>query len=367
MPIGTTGAPDPRMAPPARPGRQEHGGGQRARQLSFVRRAFRLRVLGLGVGSLCVASVLYLQGAPPAWWIALAANAFAWPHLARVLAGRHADPGKAEIWNLMADSAMGGAWIAVMRFNLLPSVLLATMLSVDKISVGGTPILARSSVLLVAACALTSAALGFPVELATPMPVVVACLPLLVAYPLAISGALHSLRSRVARKNKVLVELGRTDHLTGLANRRLGLEMVESELSRVRRSGKPSALMMIDVDHFKSINDRHGHPVGDEVLRAMAAILVECCRAVDTPCRYGGDEFLVVLPETRVQGAAVLAERIRQRFSAFACEAAPGLRCTASLGAAEASAQMEGPGAWIQGADAALYRAKAAGRDRFVA
>jgi diguanylate cyclase len=352
-------------AQPALPDRLEPGGDQQARRLAFVRRVFRLRVLGLGIGAVCVASVLDLHQAHPGWWVLLVAYSFAWPHLARALVARRPDPGRAETWNLLFDSAMGGVWIAAMRFNLLPSVLLATMLTVDKVSVGGAPLAARSTVLLAVACAVTSAALGFPVDLATPMPVLVACLPLLVAYPLAISGATNALRRRIARQNKVLLELGRTDDLTGLANRRLCLEIVESELARVTRAGKQSVLMMIDVDHFKSINDRHGHPVGDEVLRALAAVLVECGRAQDTPSRYGGDEFLVLLPETDLRGAAVLAERIRQRLGDFTSARAPGLRCTVSLGAAETSAGMDDPTAWIQAADEALYRAKAAGRDRF--
>jgi diguanylate cyclase len=310
--------------------------------------------------------VLHFHGAHPGWWVLLALYAFAWPHLAYAIVKREPRPQQAELRNLLVDSAMGGLWVAVMQFSLLPSVLLVTMLSVDKLGVGGVRLLGWTSLVLVAACAGTSALLGFPLRFETPMSVIVGCLPLLVAYPIAISSVTYSLRIRVARQNKRLAELGRTDPLTGLANRRQSLAMVEAEFARCGRSGHPATLMMIDIDRFKSVNDRYGHPVGDDVLRGVAAILRGCCRASDTPSRYGGDEFLIVLPDTDVARAAVVAERIRQRCSAFRCERVPELRLTVSVGAAEPGSEMREADAWIQKADAALYEAKATGRDRFV-
>jgi diguanylate cyclase len=334
--------------------------------LGFVRRVYLLRVLGLALGFVCVAAVLHLIAARPPWWFLLAFYAFVWPHLANAIVVRSRYPQRTELRNLIIDSAMGGLWVAVMEFNLLPSVLLVTMLSVDKVSVGGMALLARTTVVLIAACAATSAALGFGVHIATPTIVIFACIPLLVAYPLAIAMVTHSLRNRVARQNKRLAELGRTDDLTGLGNRRQCFEVVDSELARFRRTARPAALMMIDIDNFKAINDRYGHPVGDEVLCGMASILRESCRAVDTPVRYGGDEFLIVMPETNAADVAALAERIRQRLHAFVFARAPALRCAASLGAAEAGSDMVDADDWIQKADAALYQAKAAGRDCFV-
>jgi diguanylate cyclase (GGDEF)-like protein len=172
------------------------------------------------------------------------------------------------------------------------------------------------------------------------------------------------------------------DRLTGLLNRHTFDDQLERALGVIRRAcpegtGTPSKRKVddgdgcffmgeIDIDHFKSVNDRYGHPVGDDVLRGVAAILCACCRASDTPSRYGGDEFLIVLPDTDVARAAVVAERIRQRCSAFRCERVPELRLTVSVGAAEPDSEMREADAWIQKADAALYEAKASGRDRFV-
>lgn len=338
----------------------------RARELRFVRRIHRMRILGLVLGCVCVGSVLRLHQASPAWWILLAIHVLVWPHAARLLATRSANPQGAEIGNLLVDSALGGVWIAAMQFNLLPSVVLATMLSVDKVGVGGMPLMARTSALLLATCVVTSALLGFPVQITTPLDVMLACLPLLVVYPLALSSVTYSLASKLARQNRRLDELGRTDGLTGLANRRQCLALAEGELTRHHRSGRPAVLVILDIDRFKGINDRYGHPIGDEVLRTVATILRESCRKSDTVARYGGDEFLMILPDTDLSGAEEAARRVRARLECVAFKRAANLRCTVSLGAAEASAQAD-IDAWIQQADAALYRAKLAGRDRFVA
>jgi diguanylate cyclase len=338
----------------------------RARGLRFARRIHRMRTLGLALGALCVAAVLQLHDAHWWWWAALILHGFVWPHVATALARASDDPRRTEKRQLMAESALGGMWIAVMQFNLLPSVLVMTMLSVDKVDLGNSSVLARSTALMAATCALTSAALGFPVQVQTPMPVMLACIPLLVVYPLTISGAVLGLARRVTDQNRRLEELGRTDVLTGLANRRQGFAAAKEELARHARSGRPAALVILDIDHFKEVNDLHGHPVGDEVLCGIAAVLRECTRTIDTAARHGGDEFLIVMPETGLPGAEEVARRIRQRLAALSFAGAPGVRCTISLGAVEADRRMPDVDAWVREADSALYRAKASGRDRFV-
>ena len=338
----------------------------RSRQLRFVRRMHRMRTLGLALGFVCIASVLRLHQSSIGWWIALAVNGFVWPHVAWRLATHSAHPTRSEMRNLMVDSALGGVWIAVMQFNLLPSAVLATMLSVDKVGVGGMPLVARTLALLVATSAATSALLGFPVQIATPMDVIFGSLPLLVVYPLAIGTATHSLANKLTRQNKRLDELGRTDALTGLANRRQCLSLVETELARHRRDARPAVLVLLDIDRFKDINDSYGHPMGDEVLCTVAKVLRESSRRSDSVARYGGDEFLMMLPDTTMRGAEEASRRIRAKLEGVAFQRAADLRCTVSLGAAEANAQMDADD-WVRQADAALYQAKLAGRDRFVA
>jgi diguanylate cyclase len=253
-----------------------------------------------------------------------------------------------------------------MQFNLLPSALFATMLTADKVAVGGRRFAARNFWVLTAACAATSAMLGFPIAIESAMPVVVACIPLLVVYPLAISVVLHGLGTKFAHQNKRLAHLSNTDELTDLANRRQGVVAAEQALARHRRRGGPAALIMLDVDHLKTINDRFGHSAGDEMLRAVGATLRRCARVTDTAARYAGDEFLLVLPETNLRGARELARRVRERLAMTVLEHAPTWRCTVSLGAAEAREEIADVEQWIAQADAALYEAKTAGRDRLM-
>ncbi len=159
-----------------------------------------------------------------------------------------------------------------------------------------------------------------------------------------------------------------TDGLTGLTNVRHFREQAQREHSRARRHNDPYSVLMMDIDHFKKINDIHGHPVGDTVLREMAAIFREAVRITDLPARYGGEEFIVFLPRTRLSEAAIVGERIREAVErkVFAAPS-PMLRCTVSVGVASFLPGTEGTEKTVIGrADQALYSAKHGGRNRVV-
>jgi diguanylate cyclase len=174
---------------------------------------------------------------------------------------------------------------------------------------------------------------------------------------------MYGLATKVARQNKLLVRLSNTDELTGLANRRQGFDAAAKALARHRRNSTATVLVVLDFDRFKDVNDTYGHPFGDDVLKAVAATLRKCSRETDTIARYGGDEFILVLADTDLQGAHVVAKRIREQLAVIKFAEAPGLRCTVSLGLAEAYDDTTEVEDWIHQADGALYRAKAAGRD----
>jgi diguanylate cyclase (GGDEF)-like protein len=160
-------------------------------------------------------------------------------------------------------------------------------------------------------------------------------------------------------------QLARTDSLTQLLNRRGFADFSERELAFGRRFGRPMALLMIDLDHFKRLNDAHGHPTGDDVLAGVAGRLTGCLRAIDLIGRHGGEEFVVLLPETTLEAAGLVAERLRASIASPPFETRSGpLPMTVSIGA---SALDNGDGSinqMIDDADQALYAAKQAGRDQ---
>lgn len=325
---------------------------------------YPMRMLGLGLGALSIASVLYENHAPPLQWWLLLCNGYLWPHLAWWLARRSREPRQAEFRNLAIDSALGGAWIAVMQFNLLPSMLLLTMLSIDKIGVAGWRFLARTAALQALTCLAVAVVLGFPVRLHSSMLNIVASLPLLLGYTLALSTMMHGLARKVLRQNRQLEHLNRIDLLTSLPNRRHWEEVVASELARYLRTRRPAVVVLIDVDNFKDVNDRYGHGKGDEVLRCLGEVLHATLREIDTPARYGGDEFAVLLTESDLRGARGVAERIRTLFLERRGEAAMQANCTLSIGVAEADRLLVSVDDWVRRADAAMYSAKTGGRDR---
>jgi two-component system cell cycle response regulator len=166
--------------------------------------------------------------------------------------------------------------------------------------------------------------------------------------------------------NARLEVLAHTDPLTQVLNRRALTVRLTSEMERARRYESVISLLMIDIDHFKTINDTHGHLVGDDVLREVAALLSESIRSVDVVARYGGEEFVVVLPETPLIGAVKFAERMRERMEQTAfVQAHGGVHLTASIGvAAYPSPDLLLADDLFARADEALYRAKADGRNK---
>ncbi len=169
--------------------------------------------------------------------------------------------------------------------------------------------------------------------------------------------------------NERLGEIADTDALTGLPNRRRFDELLIVEVARAKRYGSPLSLAMVDVDHFKGVNDRFGHDVGDTVLRALGQALGVGVRETDFAARFGGEEFAILMPHTGPVEARVAAERLRRSFHAVVHAAGnDSLSCTVSIGVAayDASKGVDDGRTLSKAADTALYRAKSEGRDRVV-
>ncbi|RXD03835.1 sensor domain-containing diguanylate cyclase [Sphingomonas sp. UV9] len=159
--------------------------------------------------------------------------------------------------------------------------------------------------------------------------------------------------------------IAQVDHLTGALTRRGFVEQAEREMARSRRYERPSALVMLDVDHFKSVNDTYGHTIGDQVLHQLAKLAEATLRPIDVFGRLGGEEFGILLPETTADEALIVAERLREAMAGYAMQLSNGapLNVTASFGVAELAPAMTSVATWIEQADAALYAAKAGGRN----
>ncbi|WP_305043591.1 sensor domain-containing diguanylate cyclase [Geoalkalibacter sp.] len=175
------------------------------------------------------------------------------------------------------------------------------------------------------------------------------------------------LAEELAEANDKLQELAFRDGLTGLYNHRYFQDLLSQEVKRAVRYHRPIGLVMFDIDHFKKINDNHGHPVGDQVLKALARKIESLTRRTDVVARYGGEEFAVVLPETDAKGVGVLAQRLRRGIEQLPIATDAGeLRITVSVGATcyDAEQGLCCKDELIEAADAALYAAKRAGRNQ---
>jgi two-component system cell cycle response regulator len=165
------------------------------------------------------------------------------------------------------------------------------------------------------------------------------------------------------------MEMAITDGLTGLHNRRYMETHLTTLVEQAGARSKPLSLLILDIDYFKSINDNHGHDAGDDVLREFAMRIRKSIRGIDLACRYGGEEFVIVMPETDMAVASLVAERIRRKVASEPFridQGAKSLDVTISIGLAALGANGDNAASLLKRADQALYRAKRDGRNRVV-
>ena len=166
--------------------------------------------------------------------------------------------------------------------------------------------------------------------------------------------------------NEELKTASRVDGLTGLYNRRYWQERFDEMHKLFVRREKPSTALMLDIDHFKRINDTYGHQAGDKVIKMLAALIKRCVRETDLAGRYGGEEFAIILNDSSVEDAKIVAERIRQLAQRLVVEhEGESISFTVSLGLAQFSPDFKGAMAWLECADQALYEAKENGRNQY--
>lgn len=332
--------------------------------LSFARRMHLPRSVGLGIGFFTVAAALY-PSHPPAWvWVLMLLNGYAWPHMAFMLAMRSKQPYKAERRNLMYDSLAGGFWAGAMGFNPLPAVTTLSMMAMNNIAAGGPRMFLMGTLAQVA-----GASLAYVIFLPELFPAITqmqvyACLPMLVIYPMAIGLVCYRVAVQLSKSKKALEKLSTTDSLTGLMNHGAWKDLLRVEFSNCQTLKRQNSVALIDIDHFKTINDTYGHIIGDNVLKQLSGALTSSLRQTDLAGRYGGDEFCVILPDTSLAQATDILERLRRTVHEHRHSSLPGLKLTLSIGIAAYGPHLTDAGMWLHEADMALYDAKSTGRNR---
>jgi diguanylate cyclase len=360
--------------------------GTAPRGLGLARRTYLPRTVGLGLGAVCAGAGLYQANAPSWAWGVMLAYCYAWPHVALWISTRSATPFATERRNLLVDSFAGGFWPVAMAFNVLPSVLLLAALAMNNFATGGARLFGKGVLAHLAGAGVGLLLLGLKFQPESNFLTVLLCVPFLLTYPLVLGVVMYRLSIELSRRKdelvrekrradeanlattRALAKLAARDDLTGLFNRRHMGELMAQQRAACQREGDGFAVALVDLDHFKRINDTHGHAVGDKVLRAFAEQARAAMRGTDIVGRWGGEEFLIIYPRSTAREAEQAAARLRERVAAAVVTTPCGqpLRFTVSIGLTE-HAPPESIEALVERADRAMYRAKTQGRDRVVA
>ncbi len=332
--------------------------------LSISRRLLTSRALGTALGFLCIAVASYPLHRPDWFWVLMVVNGFVWPLVAYKWASRSPMPFRSEQRNLLIDSFMGGFWVGGMQFNMLPSITSISMMCMNNMAIAGprfllTGLLAQATGVV---CSMLVFSFAFTPE--TSLMQIYACVPLLAIYPAMIGWITYQQTHMLRVHRRELRALSQTDSLSGLLNHGAWKDYLDMEFQRCKKSHQAGTIALIDIDHFKTINDTYGHVVGDNVLRELSRKLTQNLRTADLAGRYGGDEFCVILPDTSLEVAAGIMDRLRDSFAATHYDLEPLMNVSLSIGLAAFSPSHPDATSWLNDADRALYGAKTTGRNR---
>ncbi len=343
---------------------QEFMENRQGKGLSFARRIYRPRIIGTAMCCISVIAALYPLAMPGWLWALLLINAFVWPHVAYQWATRSKYPYDAEQRNLLYDALFSGFWAATLQFTPLTTVTLLSMVAMNNVAAGGKRLLIRGALAQVLGAAIGAVVFGLHFNPSISLVEVYACLPMLTLYPMAIGMVCYQLAIKLSEHKRALSALSRIDSLTGLLNHGSWKDLLHLKFHKCQQQQSHATIALIDIDHFKRINDTHGHIVGDAVLRQLSLELRRNLRENDLAGRYGGDEFCVILPQMPLEQATQVMERMRETFSNYRNPQIPELRVSLSIGLAGFQPSFTNAAMWLNAADRALYAAKDTGRNR---
>lgn len=331
------------------------------------RRVYLPRVIGLALGGLCVGAAIPAEVQSAQWiWLLLLTYALLWPHLAYLRCSRSTKPRDAEKTNLLIDSLMGGFWVVAMQGNLLPSMLIVSMLSMNNAATDGFRFLGRGFLFQLIGALIAWGILGWHFRPESSFTVQMACVPFMTVYPIVIGMVTLRLAHQLNLQRTELHWLSENDALSGINNRRFFEQRIAQEFENFKRHQFPISLIVADIDRFKTINDSYGHPVGDSVIRMLGKVFRQQVRIGDVAARIGGDEFVVLMPFTDTSEALELVQRLQSDFAQALAEDQRLIGTSLSFGIAAPQADMKSHENWMELADQALYRAKASRRGAVV-
>lgn len=360
-----------------------------------VRMHYRMRTASFTASFVGMAIQMWDKAYGQGAWILLVLQFLIYPQLVFWHARRAVNPLQAELKNMLLDSLLFGMWVAALGFPLWIAFTLYISSTLNNTISRGVWGIVSASLLFASGALLSIAVVGFRLSPETEMATVLMCMVFLPMYLLTI-GNVSFTRNRKLRETRKKLQLGELallraneelrkqldeidllqqqlheqvirDPLTGLYNRRYLDTTLLRELARCKREQRSLSLMMVDIDHFKTINDRYGHQAGDEVLKQIGCLLCDDARAEDVACRYGGEEFLLLQPNMPLDVSQERAEALRAACSAMTFRFQEfRIQTTISIGIASYPEHETSPDQLAHRADLALYRAKTEGRNRVI-
>jgi len=338
----------------------------RTSALRLIDRFYWPRIISLAFVILAIGGI-FLQKQMSIWpWFLLLLYGLIWPHIANFWAKRSKDPFKSEQINLFVDAFFMGFWVPLISFDFVPSIAVIVMGLLSVVSALGFKKMIFAFIIECIGVLVACLIFGINIQFQNNMYSTMISLPILCLYPLFVGNVSYQLSLNISDKKRQLKTLSRTDALTGLNNRRYLEDQLEQLFKRNKRDKTKACFVFIDFDHFKAVNDTHGHLVGDAVLKKVADIIQSCVREVDICGRFGGEEFCILMPNTQAEEAKVVAERIRESINQTVLHQEKQVTGSVSSGVAVISNSMACYNDWLALADKAQYRAKELGRNQTV-